>query len=52
MAGQGIRSYEMTEIVERGLTECLTEASAVATPLTATLGIRGVLCSTDGDGAA
>ncbi|MFI0449996.1 agmatinase [Actinomadura sp. 6N118] len=31
MAGQGIRSYEMTEIVERGLTECLTEAFAIAT---------------------
>jgi agmatinase len=31
MAGQGMRSYEMTEIVERGLTECLTEAFAIAT---------------------
>lgn len=30
MAGQGMRSYEMTEIVTRGLTECLTEASAIA----------------------
>ena len=31
MAAQGIRSYEMTEIVARGLPECLAEASAVAT---------------------
>ena len=31
MAEQGMRSYEMTEIVERGLTECLTEAFAIAT---------------------
>ena len=31
MAEQGMRSYEMTEIVARGLTECLTEAFAIAT---------------------
>ncbi|MDT7614751.1 MAG: guanidinobutyrase [Pseudonocardiales bacterium] len=30
MAEQGMRSYEMTEIVERGLTECLTEAFTIA----------------------
>jgi agmatinase len=31
MAGQGMRSYEMTEIVTRGLTPCLTEAFLIAT---------------------
>jgi agmatinase len=31
MAGQRMRAYEMTEIVHRGLTECLTEAFAIAT---------------------
>ena len=31
MAAQGMRSYEMTEIVARGLDECLTEASGIAT---------------------
>ena len=31
MAAQNMRSYEMTEIVQRGLTECLTEAFAIAT---------------------
>ncbi len=31
MAGQRMRSYEMTEITARGLTECLTEAFAIAT---------------------
>jgi agmatinase len=31
MAQQGMRSYEMTEIVSRGLDECLTEAFAIAT---------------------
>jgi agmatinase len=31
MAEQGMRSYEMTEIVHRGLDECLTEAFAIAT---------------------
>jgi len=31
MAEQRMRSYEMTEIVERGLTECLTEAFEIAT---------------------
>lgn len=30
MAEQKMRSYEMTEIVERGLTECLTEAFEIA----------------------
>jgi agmatinase len=30
MAGQGMRSYEMTEVVTRGLDECLTEAFAIA----------------------
>src|SRR5690348_4024118 len=31
MAEQGMRSYEMTEIVARGLQECLTEAFTIAT---------------------
>jgi agmatinase len=31
MAGQGMRSYEMTEIGRRGLQECLTEAFTIAT---------------------
>lgn len=31
MAGQGMRSYEMTEIVARGLDTCLTEAFQIAT---------------------
>jgi agmatinase len=31
MAGQGMRSFEMTEIENRGLAECLTEAFALAT---------------------
>jgi agmatinase len=31
MAAQNMRSYEMTEIVSRGLDECLTEAFAIAT---------------------
>ena len=31
MAEQSMRSYEMTEIVARGLDECLTEAFAIAT---------------------
>jgi agmatinase len=31
MAAEQMRSYEMTEIGERGLTECLTEAFAIAT---------------------
>ncbi len=30
MAEQGMRSYEMTEIVHRGLNECLTEAFTIA----------------------
>jgi agmatinase len=30
MAAQGMRSYEMTEIVARGFDECLTEAFAIA----------------------
>jgi agmatinase len=31
MAERGMRSYEMTEIVARGLDDCLTEAFAIAT---------------------
>src|SRR5260370_12382968 len=31
MAGQRMRSYEMTEVVARGLDECLSEAFAIAT---------------------
>jgi len=31
MAEQGMRSYEMTEIVARGLDDCLTEAFEIAT---------------------
>src|SRR6201989_157067 len=31
MAGQRMRSYEMTEVVARGLDECLTEAFTIAT---------------------
>lgn len=31
MAAQGLRSYEMTEVVARGLDACLTEAAAIAT---------------------
>ncbi|HEY5032545.1 MAG TPA: arginase family protein, partial [Actinomycetes bacterium] len=31
MAAQGMRSYEMSEIVSRGLDECLTEAFDIAT---------------------
>jgi agmatinase len=31
MAGQGMRSYEMSELVARGLDTCLTEAFAIAT---------------------
>jgi agmatinase len=31
MAGQRMRSYEMTELGRRGLDECLTEAFAIAT---------------------
>jgi agmatinase len=31
MAAQHMRSYEMTEIVQRGLRECLTEAFTIAT---------------------
>jgi len=31
MAAQGMRCYEMTEIVTRGLDDCLTEAFAIAT---------------------
>jgi agmatinase len=30
MAGQKMRSYEMTEIVHRGLNECLSEAFVIA----------------------
>src|SRR5262249_61721919 len=31
MAGERMRSYEMTEVVERGLDACLTEAFTIAT---------------------
>jgi agmatinase len=31
MAGRGMRSYEMTEVVTRGLDACLTEAFTIAT---------------------
>jgi agmatinase len=31
MAGEGMRSYEMTEVVRRGLDACLDEAFAIAT---------------------
>ena len=44
MAAQGMRSYEMTEIVARGLTACLTEAFAIATD-----GCDGVFLSVDID---
>ncbi|MDQ3716202.1 MAG: agmatinase [Actinomycetota bacterium] len=44
MAEQGLRSYEMTEIVHRGLDECLTEASAIAVD-----GCTGVFLSVDID---
>ncbi len=44
MAEQGMRSYEMTEIGHRGLNECLTEASAIATD-----GCSGVFLSVDID---
>ncbi|MCK2215444.1 agmatinase [Actinomadura sp. ATCC 31491] len=44
MAGQRMRSYEMSEIGERGLRECLTEAFATATD-----GCDGVFLSVDID---
>jgi len=44
MAGRNMRSYEMTEIVARGLTGCLTEAFAIATD-----GCDGVFLSVDID---
>jgi len=44
MAEQGMRSYEMTEVVQRGLDECLTEAFQIATD-----GCRGVFLSVDVD---
>ena len=44
MAEQGFRSYEMTEVVARGLDECLTEAFAIATD-----GCDGVFLSIDID---
>src|SRR5260370_8208413 len=31
MAGQAMRSFEMTEVVARGLDECLSEAFTIAT---------------------
>ena len=37
MAEQQMRSYEMTEIVARGLEECLTESFAIAIPEDSTL---------------
>jgi agmatinase len=44
MAGQGMRSYEMTEIGRRGLPACLTEAFTIATD-----GCEGVFLSVDID---
>lgn len=44
MAGQGMRSYEMSEIGVRGLPVCLTEAFAIATD-----GCTGVFLSVDID---
>jgi agmatinase len=44
MAAGGMRSYEMTEVVARGLGACLTEAFAIATD-----GCRGVFLSVDVD---
>ncbi|MDG4763908.1 agmatinase [Solwaraspora sp. WMMD406] len=44
MAGQRMRSYEMTEIVARGLDECLTEAGRIAVD-----GCAGVFLSVDVD---
>jgi agmatinase len=44
MAGQGMRSYEMTEVTARGLDACLTEAFAIATD-----GCDGVFLSVDID---
>jgi agmatinase len=44
MADQGMRSYEMTELVDRGLDACLTEAFAIATD-----GCDAVFCSVDVD---
>src|SRR5260370_18195823 len=44
MAGQRMRSYEMTEIVHRGLPECLTEAFVIAQD-----GCDGVYLSVDID---
>lgn len=44
MAAQQMRSYEMTEVVERGLDACLTEAFALAID-----GCKGVFLSVDVD---
>jgi agmatinase len=44
MAEQHMRSYEMSEVVARGLDECLTEAFAIATA-----GCDGVFLSVDVD---
>jgi agmatinase len=44
MANGGMRSYEMTEVVARGLDACLTEAFGIATD-----GCRGVFLSVDVD---
>jgi agmatinase len=44
MAARGMRSYEMTELVARGLDDCLSEAFAIATD-----GCDGVFLSVDVD---
>jgi agmatinase len=44
MAGQNMRSFEMTEIGRRGLDDCLDEAFAIATD-----GCEGVFLSVDVD---
>ncbi|MGH9062375.1 MAG: agmatinase [Acidimicrobiales bacterium] len=44
MAGQGMRSYEMGEVVARGLDACLSEAFGIATA-----GCKGVFLSVDVD---
>jgi agmatinase len=44
MAEQGLRSYEMTEVVHRGLDACLTEAAEIAVD-----GCDGVFLSVDID---
>jgi agmatinase len=44
MQGQGMRSYEMSEVVARGLDDCLTEAMGIAVD-----GCDGVFLSVDVD---